>query len=92
MMRWPWQPKSEARQAQSFTDAIVAAITAGASGDTSSPSASAALEAAAGHISRGFAVATIEDAPDHVTKVLTPDFMALVARNLIRRSGESLFT
>ena len=60
MMRWPWQPKSEARQAQSFTDAIVAAITAGASGDTSSPSASAALEAAAGHISRGFAVATMK--------------------------------
>ena len=89
-MRWPWQQKNEVRQAQSFTDILVNALVSGASGDAASPSASAALEAAAGHISRGFAVSTVEAAPDPVAAALTPDVLALIARNLIRR-GESLF-
>ena len=89
-MRWPWQQKTEVRQSQPFTDAIVAALASGVSGDAASPAASAALEAAAGHISRGFAVATVESAPDPVSAALTPDVMALIGRDLIRR-GESLF-
>ena len=89
-MRWPWQQKMERRQSQPFTDAILTALASGVSGDAASPAASAALEAAAGHISRGFAVATVEDVPDHVGNALTPDLMALIGRDLIRR-GESLF-
>ena len=53
LMRWPWQQqKTEVRNAQPFTDAIVAALASGVSGNAASPAASAALEAAAGHISR----------------------------------------
>ena len=90
-MRWPWQQqKTEVRNAQPFTDAIVAALASGVSGNAASPAASAALEAAAGHISRGFAVATVEGAPDMVRDALTADVLSLIARNLIRR-GESLF-
>ena len=89
-MRWPWQQKTEVRQSQPFTNAIVAALGAAAAGDSASPAASAALEAAAGHISRGFAVATVEGAPDMVRDALTADVLSLIARNLIRR-GESLF-
>ena len=89
-MRWPWQSKTEIRQSQPFTDAIIAALASGVSGDAASPAASAALEAAAGHISRGFAVATVEAAPDPVAAALTPDVLAQIARGLIRR-GESLF-
>ena len=90
-MRWPWQQqKTEVRNAQPFTDAIVAALASGVSGNAASPAASAALEAAAGHISRGFSVATVGDAPDWVRDALTPDVLSLIARNLIRR-GESLF-
>ena len=88
-MRWPWQQKTEVRNAQPFTDAIIAALASGVSGNAASPAASAALEAAAGHISRGFAVATVEGAPDMVRDALTPDVLSLIARNLIRR-GESL--
>ena len=89
-MKWPWQQKREVRSAQPYTDLLVNALLASASGDAASPAASAALEGAAGHISRGFAVATLEDAPDPVAAALTPDVLALIARDLIRR-GESLF-
>lgn len=88
-MRWPWQPR-EVRQSQPFTDAVIAALASGVSGDAASPAASAALEAAAGHISRGFQVAIVENTPAHVGNALTPDLMGLIGRDLIRR-GESLF-
>ena len=89
-MKWPWQRRDEVRQSQPFTDAIVAALASGVSGDAASPAASAALEAAAGHISRGFAVSIVEGAPDSVAAALTPDVLALIGRDLIRR-GESIF-
>ena len=89
-MRWPWQQKTEVRNAQPFTDAIIAALASGVSGNAASPAASAALEAAAGHISRGFACASVESAPAVVRDALTPDVLSLIARDLIRR-GESLF-
>lgn len=89
-MRWPWQQKTEVRQSQPFTDAIIAALASGVSGNAASPAASAALEAAAGHISRGFAVATVEGAPDMVRAALSPDVLSLAARTMVRR-GESLF-
>ena len=93
-MRWPWQREEKrasfSEQRASFTDAITSALVQAAAGTSQRPTASAALEAAAGNISRGFAVATVEGAPAHVSRVLTPDVLALIARDLIR-TGESLF-
>ena len=88
-MRWPWQ-RIETRASQPFTDAVVNALVAQAAGSaTGDPSAIAALETAAGLWARAFAAAKMT--PDNlITEAITPAFMALVARNLIRR-GESVF-
>ena len=86
-MKWPWQ-RSEHRQSQPFTDAVVAALAAGYSGESSQPSATAALEAASGVVSRGFAAATVENAPPAVVEALTPATLALIARNLMRRGED----
>ena len=68
-----------------FTDAIVGALLAQAAGGTTADaSATAALEAAAGSYARAFAVASVEpDTP--ATRALTPELLALMARDLIRR-------
>ena len=82
-MRWPWQ-RRETRA--SFTDAIVAALYAGAAGTgTRDALATAALEAVASLYSGAFSRAKLE--PD--VPAVTPAVLALIARDLIRR-GESL--
>ena len=82
-MRWPWS-KPEARQ--SATDAVLSALVSRAGGGVAgNPNASGALEMASGVWSRCFAAATVTPA----LSILTPTFMALVARNLARR-GESV--
>ena len=88
-MRWPWQAR-ETREAIPFTDAVVAALAAQATGTTAGdPSAIAALETAAGIWARCFAAAKVKpDTPR--TRAITPAVLALIARDLIRR-GESLF-
>ena len=83
-MRWPWQQRTESRA--SFTDAIVAALYAGAAGTgTRDALATAALESCAALYAGAFARARLEPAVPPVT----PAVLALVARDLIRR-GESL--
>ena len=78
----------EVRESQPFTDAVVGAIFAEASGSVAGdPSGLAALEVAAGLYARSFASATIT--PSTVADVVGPDVRALIARNLIRR-GESV--
>ena len=90
MRLWPFQ-RRETRADSSYTDALVAAITANASGQTTAfPTATAALEACAGLIGRAFASASIQGAPDHVTEAVTPALLNLAGRSLIRR-GEILF-
>ena len=87
-MRWPWARKPERRDSVPFTDAVVAALTAQASGQAvGDASAIAALEACVALYSRAFAAATVT--PPEARAVLTPGVMALIARNLIRR-GEDL--
>ena len=82
-MRWPWQ-RRETRA--SFTDAIVAALYAGAAGTgTRDALATAALEAVASLYAGAFARAKVE--PD--VPAVTPAVLALIARGLVRR-GESL--
>ena len=59
-MRWPWA-KPEARQSGGgYTDAIVSAIEAQASAKVADVSSTAAIEAAAGALSRAFASAEVE--------------------------------
>ena len=90
-----WRPfgRTEKRAAQGggsqhgagFTDAIVRALlTQAAGGATADPSATASLEAAAGSYARAFAVAEVTPATP-ATRALTPDLLALMARDLIRR-------
>ena len=75
-MRWPWQRRTENRA--SFTDAIVAALYAGAAGTgTRDALATAALESCAALYAGAFARAKVEPA--------TPACLALIARDLIRR-------
>ena len=82
-VRWPWQ-RRETRA--SFTDAVVAALFAGAAGTgTRDALATAALEACASLYSGAFSRARLEPA----IPAVTPAVLALIARDLIRR-GESL--
>ena len=85
-MRWrlPWQPRQETRQ--SATDAVVTALLARAGGgEAGDANATGAQEMAAGVWARSFAAATVTPA----VPLVSPTFLALVARNLARR-GESV--
>ena len=80
MRLWPFQ-RRETRADSSYTDALVAAITANASGKTTAfPTATAALEACAGLVGRAFASASIQGAPDHVTEAVTPALLKALSR------------
>ena len=88
MRWWPW--RRETRADSSYTDALVAAITANASGqNTAVPTATAALEACAGFVGRAFAAAEVSG-PDLYRRALGPACMALIGRALVRR-GELVF-
>ena len=90
-MRWPpWKAPVEHRADSSYTDALIASITANAGGQTSAfPTATAALEACAGFVGRAFASAEIK-APGFATAALDPATLSMIGRSLIRR-GEVLF-
>ena len=86
-MRWPWQ-RTEHRA--SATDALVSAIVAAAGNQgTGDHRAIAAVETAAGLYAAAFASATVETDDARVAARLTPSFLAMMARSLIRR-GEFL--
>ena len=88
-MKWPFG-KSEKRADSSYTDALVAAITANAGNQsTAFPYATGALESVAGLVGRAFAACEVS-APEHLSQVLTPAFLSMVGRALIRR-GEAVF-
>jgi len=86
-MRWPWQ-KAERREASTYTELVSQLIEAQAAGTTQKASATAAMEAAAGLLSRAFASATV-DAPDDIAEALSPRCLAQIGRDLVR-IGESL--
>ena len=87
-MRWPWgTEKRQAGGGGAYSDAIVAAIVAQASGNSvGEPGALAALEIASGLWSRGFASGEL----DPVIPAVTPSVMASIGRSLVR-SGQSLW-
>ena len=89
-MRWPWQREIETRADSSYTDALVAAITANAGGRSIAfPTATAALETCAGFIGRAFAAAEVRSRSG-LADALDPVTMAMIGRALIRR-GEIVF-
>ena len=77
-------------RATDYDAAIVAAILAQArGGSTGAPSATGALEGAAGLVGRSFAAAEVS-APMMMTPALSPQMLQTVGRELIRR-GESVW-
>lgn len=88
-MRWPWQKRVEVRESTGgYTTIISQLIEAQAAGTTQQASATAAVEAAAGLLSRDFMGARV-DAPDDIATAITPQCLALIGRDLMR-VGESL--
>ena len=87
-MRWPWQRPEVRETATDYTSLVSQLIEAQASGTTQKASATAAMEAAAGLLSRAFASATVE-APDDIAEALSPRCLAQIGRDLVR-IGESL--
>ena len=85
-MRWPWSKgEPEKRQSVPFSDAVVAALTAQASGQAvGDASGIAALEAATALYARAFAAVRLSPA----VPALSPGCLALIARNLIRRGED----
>ena len=82
-MRWPWSKQTESRA--SYTDAVVGALLAASQGKASNAHATAALEACACLFSSALTRTKVEPA----IPAISPTFLALVARDLIRR-GESV--
>ena len=89
--RLPWFTDSDREtRASSYTDALVASITANAAGQkTAFPTATAALEACAGLVGRSFSACEVSG-PDRVVDTLTPAVMNMIGRSLIRR-GEIVY-
>ena len=82
MMRWPWS-KRETRQSDLGT--LIGQEVLGAAGVAPLPSltATGALEAGTGQVSRAFASAEV-DGPAMLIAPLTPSWLAAMARSLIR--------
>ena len=85
---WPFK-KREQRD-DSYTDTLIQTIVANAGGNALiTPTATGALESAAGLVARSFAGATV-DAPDSYSAALSPAFLSLIGRSLMRY-GELVF-
>lgn len=79
-----WKRNTETRSESSFTDELVRLIVSRAGGQTvAAPAATAALEAVAGLVSRGFAAATVSG-PEALVAPLTPNLLAMMGRALVR--------
>ena len=87
-MRWPWSKRETRDSGGDFSDAVVRLIEAQAAGSAADASSTAAVEAAAGALSRAFASAGVEG-PPHVLEAVTPAVLAQVGRDLVR-SGDSM--
>ena len=91
-MKWPGQRaledrigELEVRADSSYTDALVAAITANAGGtSTAFPTATSALESCAGFVQRSFASSEVR-ADERTAAVLDPITLGMIGRTLIRK-------
>lgn len=87
-MRWPWSKREKRDSGGDFADAVVRLIEAQAAGTAADASSTAAVEAAAGALSRAFASAqVVGDA--WIQDAVSPAFLAQVGRDVIRK-GDSL--
>lgn len=82
-----WWPFSK-RAAQPYTDQLVNALLARASADTGTVLQTAALEACSILYAAGFIAARV-DAAENIKRLLKPELLALIARDMIRK-GENL--
>lgn len=91
-MRWPWSKREPERRQSGggFTDRIVAAIEATASAQVADASSTAAVEAAAGALSRALMACEVE-APGWAQDAVSPPWLAQVGRSIVRE-GASLST
>ena len=90
-MRFPWSKREpESRAGGNFSDAVIHQIEAQAASKATGVGTTAAVEAAAGALSRAFAGAEVVG-PDWAAEAVTPGFLALVGRNLVR-GGASMHT
>ena len=81
-MRFPWT-KAETRAAASYTDAVVSAIVARATGgNPANVLQTGAVEAASALVGRAFASASID--ARHVPSV-TPAILGIIGREIVRR-------
>ncbi len=87
-MRWPWQKPERRESGGDFTDAVVRLIEAQAAGTVADASSTAAVEAAAGALSRAFTSAEVLGDP-WVQECVSPAVLGQMGRDLIR-SGHSL--
>ncbi len=87
MRFWPFG-KVETRSGGSYTDAIVQAIEAQAVATVADASATAAIEAVAGLLSRTLSAARV-DGPTWLQDAVNPPWLAMVGRSLVRE-GASL--
>ena len=86
---WPFVRKAETRAAVGgYTEIISALIGAQAAGTTQQASATAALEACAGTLSRSLMAAKVEAPPD-IAEAVSPRTLGQIGRDLVR-IGESL--
>ena len=87
-VRWPWLKREKRDSGGDFSDAVVRLIEAQVAGTAADASSTAAVEAAAGALSRAFASAEIVGEP-WVRETVTPGVLAQVGRDLVR-SGDSM--
>ena len=87
-MRWPWSKAEKRESGGDFSDAVVRLIEAQASGAAADASSTAAVESAAGALSRALAGAEV-DGPSWVQEAVTPEVLGQIGRDLIR-SGSSM--
>ena len=87
-MRWPWQRRERRESGGDFADAVTRLIESTAAGKAADSGATAAVEAAAGALSRAFAAATVKG-PEWAAQAVTPGFLGQVGRDLIRH-GQSM--
>ena len=87
-MRWPWARRETRQSGGDFSDSVIRLLEAQAAGSAADASSTAAVEAAAGALSRAFAGAEVEGA-DWVQEAVSPGYLAQVGRDLVR-SGDSM--
>ena len=87
-MRWPWQRRETRDSGGDFSDAVVRLLEAQAAGSAADVSSTAAVEAAAGALSRAFASAEVVGEP-WVRVAVSPNVLGQIGRDLVR-SGDSM--